>query len=544
MNKPTFSWSTFLWLIKKSLLFITIGYGLGWSSCQQVDYDLLIQNGQVIDGTGTTARRLDIAIKEERIVEIAPTINGKAIHTIDATGLVISPGFIDVHTHTEVLPLYPLAESHIRQGVTTALGGPDGGGPIPLGPFLDTLEKNGVGLNVGYLTGHNTIRNEVMGLVDRKPSPEELAQMQSIVKQSMRGGAFGISTGLKYLPGAYSELDEVIALSKTAGQLGGFYTSHLREEGLGLIAGVKEAITIAAEAEMPVVLTHHKVVGQPMWGASQQTLALVDSARNVGLDIMIDQYPYTASFTSISILIPAWAMAGGRYDKFAERCQNPILRDSIKKGIMFNLINDRGGNDLRRVQFSKFNYKPELEGKTLYDWALMKEIPPTIENGAELVIEAQLNRGARCIFHAMNIDDVKNIMAHPQTIIASDGRIVGEPNSGHPHPRVYGTFPRVLGHFVRNEKVLTLEKAIYKMTGLPAKRMGLQERGLVKTNYYADLTIFNPQTIIDKATFEAPHQYPEGIEYVIINGRVALEKGTFHGLSLGKILRGPAYGGL
>ena len=544
MNKPSTSCQTLFWPIKKSLLFLLVGYVLGLSSCQQIDYDLLIQNGHVIDGTGTTAQPLDIAIKGERIVQIAPAIQGDAAHTIDAKGLVISPGFIDLHTHTEVLPLYPLAESHIRQGVTTVLGGPDGGGPIPLGPFLDTLEKNGVGLNVGYLTGHNTIRNEVMGLIDRKPTPEELAQMQSLVKQSMQGGAFGISTGLKYLPGAYSELEEVIALSKTAGQFGGFYTSHLREEGLGLIAGVEEAITIAAEAEMPVVLTHHKVVGQPMWGASKQTLALVDSARNAGLDVMIDQYPYTASFTSISILIPAWAMEGGRYDQFAQRCQNPILRDSIKKGIMFNLINDRGGNDLRRVQFSIFNYKPELEGKTLYDWALMEEIPPTIENGAELVIEAQLNRGARCIFHAMDIDDVKNIMAHPQTMIASDGRVVGEPNSGHPHPRVYGTFPRVLGHFVRNEKVFPLEKAIYKMTGLPAKRMGLQDRGQIKTGHYADLTIFNPQTIIDKATFEAPHQYPEGIDYVIINGQIALEKGIFHQLTLGKILRGPAYGGL
>jgi N-acyl-D-amino-acid deacylase len=343
-----------------------------------------------------------------------------------------------------------------------------------------------------------------------------------------------------FLPGAFSKTDEVVEVSKPAAQHGGIYTSHLREEGLGLLDGVYEAIVIAKEADIPVVLTHHKAMGQPMWGASKKTLAMVDSARNAGLDIMMDQYPYTASYTSLSILIPAWARAGGQYDAFAERVADPILRDSIKKGIIFNIINDRGGGDLRRVQFSKFDWKPELAGKTMYDWAMQEGLEPTPENGAELVIEAQLHRGASCIFHAMNEEDVTRIMQHPQTMPASDGRLT-EYGKGHPHPRAYGTFPRVLGHYVRDKQVMDLTTAIHKMTQMPAQRLGITDRGLLKAGNYADLCLFDPQKIIDNATFVEPHQYPEGINYVLVNGQVILNNGTYQDKRAGKVLRGPAY---
>ena len=321
---------------------------------------------------------------------------------------------------------------------------------------------------------------------------------------------------------------------------GGIYTSHLREEGLQLLSGVQEAIDIAEQAEIPVVLTHHKVVGQPMWGSSKTTTKMVSEARKKGLDVMIDQYPYTASYTSLSILIPSWSMAGGRYKAFAERCENPILRDSIKKGIIFNIINDRGGNDLKRVQFSKFDWKPEFESKTLYDWAIAEGLEPTPENGAELIIQAQLHRGASCIFHAMNEEDVARIMQHPQTMIASDGRITPF-GKGHPHPRAFGTFPRVLGKFVREDKVLDLPTAIHKMTALPAQRMGLTDRGVLATGNYADITIFDPATIIDKADFQNPHQYPEGIHYVLINGKVVVKNGEYFDIRAGQVLRGKAY---
>jgi len=369
------------------------------------------------------------------------------------------------------------------------------------------------------------------------PTLAELEQMKAQIAQGMQEGAFGISTGLKYLPGTFSEVDEVIALSRVAAAGDGIYTSHLREEGLGLLESVQEAIQISKEADIPVVLTHHKVVGRPMWGKSEKTLAMVDSARAAGLDIRIDQYPYDRSYTSISILIPAWARAGGN-DAFRQRVSNPDLRDSIRAGIVFNLVNDRGGADLDRVQFAKVSWMPELEGKTLKYWSGLKGLEPTMENGADLVIEAQVNGGASCVFHAMDEGDVERILKHPQTMVASDGRLVA-PGMGHPHPRWYGTFPRVLGRYVREKEVLSLPEAIHKMTALPAATMGLTDRGLLREGMKADLVIFNPETVADKATFEKPHQYPEGIPYVIINGQVSLDNGEFQHLKAGQVLRKP-----
>lgn len=501
-----------------------------------VTADLLIVNGKVLDGSGSAARDLDVAVRKDRIIHVGPALKLPARRVIDAEGMIVSPGFIDIHAHIEPLTTMPDAQSHVRQGVTTALGGPDGGGPLPLGKYLDELEDQGTGINVAYLVGHNSVRNEVMGLVNREPTAEELKKMEALVDKSMREGAYGISTGLKYLPGTYAKLDEIIALSKVASGRDGIYTSHLREEGLGLIEAVAEAITISEQADIPVVLTHHKAMGQPMWGKSRQTLAMVDSARAAGLDVMMDQYPYTASHTGISVLIPAWALEGHPITEFTKRCEDPVLRDSIKAGIMDNLVNDRGGGDLRRVQFSRFNWKPELEGKTLYDWALAEGKEPSIETGAELVIAAQLHRGAQCIFHAMDEQDVKRIMQHPFSMVASDGRL-SKPGQGHPHPRAYGTFPRVLGHYSRDEGVLPLEEAVRKMTSLPAQRIGLPDRGMIREGNYADITIFDPERVIDESTFEDPHRYPSGIEYVIINGRLAVDDGEFQNKLLGRILR-------
>ncbi len=506
------------------------------NSCSDPSYDLIIKNGTVYDGSGAPGQSLDIAIRGDKIVKIAPDITGESTEVIDATGMAVSPGFIDLHTHLEPLPVDPKAESHVRQGVTLALGGPDGSSPMPLAHYLDSLEKITIGMNVAYLVGHNSVRSEVMGLVDRDPDAEELEQMKALIEQGMKDGAFGISTGLKYLPGTYSKVEEVIELSKVAAAHGGIYTSHLREEGLQLLDGVTEAIRIAEEAAIPVVLTHHKVVGYPMWGSSSKTLALVDEANAKGLDVMIDQYPYTASHTSISIIIPSWALEGDPVKKFTQRCQDPALRDSIKERIIFNLINDRGGNDLRRVQFSRVSWNPELEGKTLYDWVLQEGMEPTLENGAELVIQAQLNGGANCIFHAMSDEDVDRIMQHPKTMVASDGRL-SQPGNGHPHPRAYGTFPRVLGHYVRDKQVLPLETALYKMTGMPADRMGLNDRGYLREGYFADITIFDPATVADQSTFEAPHQYPSGIDYVFVNGVKVVDKGEYVDKRAGRVLR-------
>ena len=287
--------------------------------------------------------------------------------------------------------------------------------------------------------------------------------MESMVEQAMNEGAWGISTGLKYLPGAFSDLDEVVALSAVVGRKGGFYTSHLREEGLGLLDGVGEALEIGRRADIPIVLTHHKVVGQPMWGSSTLTLAMVDSARAAGTDAMIDQYPYTASYTGITILIPAWAQEGGT-DALLQRMEDAALADSILAGIAFNIINDRGGNDLNRVQLAIVDWDRSLEGRTLHDWAMREGMESTPQTGAELVIEAVRRGGASAIFHAMSEEDVERIMAHPFTMIASDGRLT-EPGNGHPHPRWYGTFPRVLGYYARDKGIISLEAAVRKMTG-------------------------------------------------------------------------------
>ncbi|MGA0896865.1 MAG: N-acyl-D-amino-acid deacylase family protein [Flavobacteriaceae bacterium] len=519
----------------KNNIFFLVVFLLMIGCATSEEFDVLILNGTVYDGSLDDPAMMDVGIRNDEIVAVGSLTNKTASKVIDATGLAVAPGFIDLHAHLEPIFEIPDCESHIRQGVTTSLGGPDGRGPVPFGAYIDSLASVGVGMNVGFLVGHNTVRQRVMNLDNRAPTAEELNQMKILVSQAMDEGAFGISTGLKYLPGNFSKVDEIIALSKEAAIKGGIYTSHLRDEGLEVIASVKEAIAISEEADIPVVLTHHKVIGKPMWGKSNETLALVDAARKRGLDIRIDQYPYNASYTGISVLIPSWARAGGS-DAFKNRLKNPTLRDSIKQGIVFNILNDRGGDDLDRVQFAKVKWMPELEGKTLKYWCTLKGLEPTTENGAELVIEAQLNGGASCIFHAMDETDVVTIMKHPQTMIASDGRLV-KLGDGHPHPRWYGTFPRVLGKYVREDKVLSLKEALHKMTLLPAKAMGLKDRGQIVEGTKADITIFNPKTILDQATFEDPHRYSVGIEYVLINGKLAVEQGLFNPIKSGKVLK-------
>lgn len=499
-------------------------------------YDLVFTGGTVIDGSGGPGFRADVGIRGDRIVAVSRTsLATQGGRVIDVQGQVIAPGFIDLHAHLEPIPEYRDAESHVRQGVTTALGGPDGGGPYPFGPYLANLENGGVTMNVGFLAGHNTIRRRVMGTAARAPTAAELQRMEEMVSESMRDGAFGLSTGLFYVPGSYSEIGEVVALSRRAAAAGGIYTSHLRMEGLGLLAGVAEAIEIGRQARIPVVLTHHKAVGRAMWGQSVTTLRMIDAARAAGVDVMADQYPYTATQTGLGALVPQWAMADGD-TAFARRTRDPVLRDSLHRGIVFNLENDRGGGDMRRVQFGRFAAEPWLEGKTLHDWVLQRGLPVTLADGADLVIEGMLRGGAGMVYHVLDEGDVERIMAHPQVMIASDGRLT-RPGEGVPHPRSYGTFPRVLARYVRERGILTLEQAVRKMTAMPAQRMGLRDRGTVAEGMMADLVVFHPPVVTDNATFASPHQYPTGISFVVVNGRLAVEHGRFHDLRSGVVLR-------
>lgn len=500
--------------------------------------DVVLVNGTVYDGSGAPGRRADVAIEGGRIVKVGDLAAEPAARRIDVRGLAVAPGFIDLHAHLEPLLQLPAAESAVRQGVTTALGGPDGGGPSPFGDYLAQVEKARPGLNVGFLVGQGAIRRRVMKLVDRPPTADELATMERHVAEAMREGAFGLSTGLKYVPGAYARTEEIVALACVAGAAGGIYTSHLREEGTGLLAAVDEAIEIGRVAGIPVVLTHHKVVGTPSWGASVRTLQRVDAARARGQDVMIDQYPYTASNTSIAVLIPAWAQEGGR-EAFRVRMADPAQRAKAHAEIVNAILTDRGAGDIARVQFAAVPWRRELAGKTLRDWCVERGLAPTPENGATLVIEAESNGGATCIFHAMDDADVERIMRHPQTMIASDGRLA-EFGVDQPHPRAYGTFPRVLARYVREKKVLTLEQALHKMTGLPAQRLGLTDRGRIVPGVWADVVVFDPATVSDEATFTEPHRYPKGIPYVFVNGVAVVDGGRMTAARAGVVLRGPA----
>jgi len=502
-------------------------------------YDVIVRNGTVLDGTGAPGVKADVAILGKRIVRVSSaSLNpADAARVIDATGLVVAPGFIDLHVHLEPLLQLPGAESHVRQGVTLALGGPDGGGPWPFGAYLDSADRSGLGMNVAFLTGHNTIRQEVMGTENRAPTAAELARMRGMVATAMDEGAFGISTGLRYVPGYYSKVDEVIALSEEASKRGGFYTSHLREEGVGLLDGVAEALEIGRRAKIPVILTHHKAIGRQAWGKSVITLAMVDSARKAGTDVMVDQYPFTASFTGLDVLVPPWALSGGDAE-LRKRLANSVLKDSITRGIIDLVLNDRGGGDLSRVQFAIVAWDRSLQGKTLADWAARRGLKPTPENAVGLILEGVLNGGAGMVYHVIDEADVRRIMMHQMTMIASDGRLT-RLGDGVPHPRNYGTFPRVLGRYVRDEHVLTLEQAVNKMTGMPAARLGLRDHGCLRAGCVADVTIFDAANVRDVGTFTDPHHYPEGIPWVIVNGEPVIANGVFTAARPGRIVRRP-----
>lgn len=522
-----------------TLVIITLGILLTIFSCDVFvpGFDIIILNGQIIDGTGNPRYRADLGIKRGKIVEIGNLETKKSKKIINAKGLIVVPGFIDIHTHAEgkILEI-PSVENYIRQGVTTVVGGNCGGSPYPIGEFLKKVEDTDIALNLALLVGHNTIRQKVMGIENREPTAEELDEMKKMVAQAMQEGAVGLSTGLKYVPGVYAKTGEVVELAKVAASYGGFYATHMRDEGLGLIESVQEAIEIGRKAKIPVQISHHKVVGKTMWGSSVKTLQLVDEAVNSGLDVSLDQYPYTATSTGLTVVFPAWALEGGQ-EKIRQRLDNPVLREKIKKGIIHNILYDRGGGDPASIVISSYPADTTLEGKNIAEITCMRAKNATLANAAETIMDLQNTAGGQAIYHCLIEEDLVRIMKHPRVMHASDGATV-EFGKAKPHPRNYGTFPRILAHYVRDEKVISLVEAIRKMTSLPARRLKLRHRGMLKKGMWADLVIFNPQTVLDRATWIQPHQYPIGIPYVVVNGEVVLDKGKLTRIFAGKVLYG------
>lgn len=517
------------------------------------DYDLLILDGSLIDGSGVPARQADVGISDGRIVAIGSLKNATARQTINAKNHVVSPGFIDLHSHADRGILqHRAAENYIRQGVTTLLCGNCGSSPTDVGKFFESVREAGVGPNIAMLIGHGSVRSQIMGTINAAPTPEQLAKMRESVRQAMQDGAVGLSTSLRYGPGTYADTAEIVALTKEIAPFRGFYATHMRDEGTRILEAIEESLLIGQRAGVPVHISHHKISSASVFGLTRQTLARIDKARAEGKDVTLDQYPYGAGSGGMSLYVPQWSLSGG-LKKFEERLKAPDTKASILAGVKELLIRkiyeadqspDNTGHTVKalsRIRVARSKHDKSLEGKTLTDILRQRRLAVTLDNGCELLLEL-ISHGTRGINHTLEErpgGDVDRVMQHAQSCIASDGSVF-EFGEGNPHPRSYGCFPRVLRHYVRERKLLTLEEAIRKMTSLPAARMRWENRGVLRKGAWADVVVLDPATVTDQATFATPHRYSTGVNDVIVRGRAVLADGKLTGelpgqtLSLGK----------
>jgi N-acyl-D-amino-acid deacylase len=500
------------------------------------DYDLIIRNARVIDGTGNPWFHADVAVKGGRIAGVGKFSRASADRTIDAKERVVAPGFIDVHTHIEgEIEKVPRADNFLLDGVTTVITGNCGGSMLDLAKWFSGLEKMGTGINIASLIGHNTVRSEVMGTANRAATADEIGRMQGLVDKAMREGAVGFSTGLIYIPGTYSNTDEVVALARAAAKYNGTYASHMRDEGEHVLEAITEAVTVGKETGMPVELSHFKIDNQRLWGGSDKSLALVEKFRGEGVDVVVDQYPYDRSSTNLGITLPSWALADGQ-SKIRERLTDPVVREKIAAEMEKNLKN-LGHDDYSYAMVASFKPEPAYEGKTISEINVMKGRPKTVRAEIDTIFDLTLAGRAQMVYHSMGAVDVERIMRYPNTAVASDGG-VREFGVGVPHPRSYGNNARVLAEYVREQHVLTLEDAVRRMTSLPARTFRFTDRGVVKVGAAADLLVFDPARVQDKATFQQPHQYSEGFDYVIVNGKLAVEQGKLTEARGGQVIRG------
>lgn len=519
-------------MIKK----ILIGVCLLYSNINYAqEADLIIRNGKLIDGSGNNWQYKDVAIKANKIIAVGVLKNWKAAKEIDAKGWVVAPGFIDVHAHVEGDETSnPLATNFIYDGVTTVVTGNCGSSFVQLKKYFDHLDSVGVSINIASLIGQNDIRKEVMGTANRNATEAELLAMEKITQTAMNEGAVGMSTGLIYIPGAYTPTEEIIRLAKVVANNGGIYASHIRNEEDRVDEAIKEAIAIGKAAKLPVEISHFKVNAQQNWGRSKETLSLVVEARKEGIDVTIDQYPYTASSTQLSVLLPEWVLADGQ-DSINQRLSNPEIRKKVIEHAM-GIINKRGLKHFSYAMVANYNADTLYNGKSIEEINTIRGNKHSAVNEAETIVQMMEKGGAQMVYHGMSEADVIHIMKYPFNMIASDAGIANM-NEGRPHPRAYGTNARVLGKYVREEKVMSLEEAIRRMTSLPAEKFNIKNRGLIQEGYYADIVIFDENEVADKSLYEAPHQYSVGFKYVWVNGELTINEGKHNGAKKGMAIR-------
>ena len=497
-----------------------------------VESDVLLRGATLYDGSGAAGVVGDLAVRGERIVAVGRfTVAGKP-RILDGKGLIVAPGFIDLHTHSDTALQRPDTRAnlcYLHQGVTTVVTGNCGSGPTDVAKYFRTLESGGVGSNVIHQVPHNNVRLSVMKNANRAPTADELRRMEELVDRAMKDGAWGLSTGLIYNPGTYAKTDELIALAKVAARHGGFYASHIRNEGSGVLAALDEALTIGREAKLPVHVSHLKASGRSAWGLAADEVALIAKARKAGQAVSADQYPYIASSTSLAAtLIPSSFREGERkeyLERLNDREQSARLHTIVEKG----LERRQGG---KSIHIAYCKARPAWQGKDLAALAVAEKRP-----AADLVLEIERNGGAQIVNFGMKEEDVRLIMRQPFVATASDGASMAPSANTVPHPRSYGCFARKIGRYAIEDQVLPLEQAVRSASGLPADILRLPERGYLKSGYFADVVVFDPKTYRDRATFDKPHQYATGVRYLFVNGKLAIDDGKFTNVLAGKVLR-------
>lgn len=509
------------------------------SSATAQSYDFIIRHGKIVDGSGNSWFYGDVAIKDNKIVAIGK-VTGTGKTELDATGLIVAPGFIDVHTHIEGNDmLVPTAPNFIMDGVTSVVTGNCGGSNVDIANYFRKIDSVRNSVNIATLVGHNSVRREILGDVQRDPTPAEQRQMEELVERAMREGAVGLSTGLIYVPGTYSKTEEVIGLAKAAAKYNGVYASHIRDEGDFVTEAIEEAINIGRQARMPVEISHFKVTYKPNWGKSTSTVAQVEKARQEGIDVTVDQYPYVASSTTLSTTLPTWALSGG-FDSLKWRLSTPAIRTKVKKEMLDNLKKKQ----LKSYSYAVVaRYSPDTtyNGKNISQINALKGRKAKAADEAETIMDlVGSTERVQVVYFSMNETDLRTIMEYPYNMFASDAGI-NRFGAGVPHPRAYGTNSRVLGEYVRVLKVVRLEEAIRRMTSLPAQKFQLKDRGLLREGMAADVLVFDESKVGDRATFEKPHAYAAGFKYVLVNGKLTVSDGKHTGTRAGVVLRGPGF---